>query len=86
MPLFRSQVTYEFCIDAPDMEQAHKIFQREHTAAIEDDRCAIKGEVEMELVEDSTQFEEPTLDEVPLNALDHTLRERLASDDPDPAH
>lgn len=82
MPLFRLQVTYEFCIDAPDIDAARKIFHREHTAAIEDDRCAIRGEIELVPVVDSSQFEESTLDEVPLNALDYTLRERLALDDP----
>jgi hypothetical protein len=83
MPLFRAQVTYEFCIDAPDTDAAQRVFSREHTIAIEDGRCSAVGEVLLSGVNKSTDFEEATLDEVPLNALDHTLRERLIEEDVD---
>lgn len=82
MPLHRIQITYEFCVDAPDTKAALDVFNREHTMAIDDKRCSVVGEISLDAVVTSTQFEEDTLDEVPLNALDDTLRERLMKDDP----
>ena len=81
MPLHRVQVTYEFCVDAADTQSTLDVFNREHTRAIDDRRCAVVGEVLVDGVASSAQFEEDTLDEVPLNALDDTLRERLMKED-----
>ena len=77
--LKRVQVTYEFCIDAPtgSDEEALEIFHRQHTLAIEDERCGIVSGPVVSPVASSLEFEESTLDEVPLGALDYTLRERL---------
>jgi len=77
--LKRIQVTYEFCVDAgTDCEkQALDIFNQQHTLAIDDGRCGIVSGPTVMDVTSSLDFEESTLDEVPLGALDYTLRERL---------
>lgn len=79
--LVRVQVTYEFCIEAPDAASARTVFDAQHVLAISDDRCGVVGSVQMERVDSSDQFQESTLDEVPLGAFDDTLRERLAKGD-----
>lgn len=79
--LVRVQVTYEFCIDAPDAASARTLFDAQHALAISDDRCGIVGDIQMERVNSSNQFEESTLEEVPIGAFDDTLRERLARGD-----
>lgn len=78
--LKRIQVTYEFCVDAPGGtdEEALEIFRRQHALAIQDDRCGVVDGPVVTPVMSSLEFQENTLDEVPLGSLDYTLRERLA--------
>lgn len=78
MPLMRIEVTYEFCVDAPDAASALEVFRNQHTMAIDDQRCGVVRGPEVTEVRSSLDFEETTLDEVPLGAFDETLRERLA--------
>lgn len=75
--LHRIEVTYEFCVDAPDEATAMRIFQAQHTMAIDDERCGIVRGPCVAPMQNSRDFEESTLDEVPLGAFDDTLRERL---------
>lgn len=77
--LKRIQITYEFCVDAPNGgdEEALEIFRRQHALAIQDDRCGIVDGPVVSPVISSLEFQENTLDEVPLGSLDYTLRERL---------
>ncbi|WP_143743897.1 hypothetical protein [Marinobacter sp. C18] len=77
--LKRIQITYEFCVDTPtgSDEEAVEIFSPLHTGAIEDGRCGIVSGPIVSDVSSSLQFEETTLDEVPLGSFDYTLKERL---------
>lgn len=77
--LKRIQVTYEFCVDSPDGtdKAALEIFNSQHALAIEDERCGIVEGPIVAPVKSSLDFEESTLEEVPLGSFDFTLRERL---------
>lgn len=77
--LKRVQVTYEFAIDAPNGtdREVLEILAAQAAMAISDDRCGIVSGPIIETARSSTQFQESTLDEVPLGAFDHTLRERF---------
>lgn len=80
MALVRIEVTYEFCVDAPDKESALEVFHNQHTLAIDDHRCGVVHGPEVSAVQSSLDFEESTLDEVPLGAFDETLRERFSKE------
>ncbi|ARM86322.1 hypothetical protein [Marinobacter salarius] len=75
--LKRIQVTYEFCVDSETDEGALDVFNQQHTLAIDDERCGVVSGPTVSAVTSSHDFEEATLDEVPLGAMDYTLRERL---------
>ena len=77
--LKRVQITYEFCVDTPTGtdEEAVEIFTPMHTGAIDDGRCGIVSGPIVSDIRSSLDFEESTLDEVPLGSFDYTLKERL---------
>lgn len=77
--LKRVQVTYEFCIDAPtgSDEEVMEIYRTQASLAISDERCGLVSGPTISTVTGPTNFQESTLDEVPLGAFDLTLRERL---------
>ncbi len=77
MPLYRKQVTFEFCIDAPDERAADEAFERCHAMAVSDARCGRVFESPAVPVTHESQLSEQTLSEVPLEAFDYTARERL---------
>ena len=77
--LKRVQITYEFCIDVPNgsNKEVLEIFNSMHTMAIDEDRCGIVSGPFVSDIKSSLDFEESTLEEVPLGSFDYTLRERL---------
>lgn len=79
--LVRVQVTYEFCVDAPDEASARILFDAQHALAVSDERCGVVGAIDFSRAERSSQFEDATLDEVPIGAFDYTLRERFSRND-----
>lgn len=77
MPLFRVTVSHEFCIDAANEAEVLAIFEREHVMAISEDRCAIIEGPEISVIESEGDLDDRTLNEVPLNAFDLSVQERL---------
>lgn len=75
--LKRVEIAYEFCVDAETDQEALDIFRQQHTLAIADERCGVVRGPSVSNIQSSLEFEESTLDEVPLGATDFTLRERL---------
>ena len=75
--LKRIEITYEFCVDAETDDEALELFRQQHTIAIADERCGIVHGPIISNVTSSLNFEESTLNEVPLGAMDLTLKERL---------
>jgi len=77
MSLHRIVVTHEFCVDAPNEQDALSIFERDHAMAISDQRCAVVDGPTVSAVTTDDDLHDDTLNEVPLNAFDYTAQERI---------